>query len=266
MEQDFPKIGLGTWQLKPEICKQSVLTGLKLGYTLIDTAQAYKNEHSVGAALVESKIPRNQVIISTKIFPLRNRPKLLISGFQKSLEKLQTDYVDILFVHFPAFGYRPETTLKAMKELMDRGQVRAIGVSNFTLSLMEQALSVCPDIKFLQIELHPLLQQKKLRAFCAEKGIKVIGYSPLGHGNIKEVAELKAVAERTNLSVAQICLAWEAHHGVIPIPKSTSEKHMKSNLEAVDIKLSDEDVKTIDSIALQKRFVSPPFASPKWDD
>ncbi len=266
MQIHFPKIGLGTWQLKPDICKNSVLIALKLGYRLIDTAQAYKNEHAVGSALVESGIPRNQVILSTKIFPMRNRPKLLLSGFQKSLENLQTDYVDILFVHFPAFGYKPETTLNAMKELVDRGQVKAIGVSNFTLALMNAALSVCDSIKVLQIELHPLLQQKKLRNYCETRGIRIMGYSPLGHGNLGEISVLKEVADRNKLTVAQVCLAWEMAHGVIPIPKSTSEKHLKSNLDAQSIQLSAEDIQKIDSITIQKRYVSPPFASPKWDD
>lgn len=266
----LPKIGLGTWQMKPEICKKSVLSAIKLGYRLIDTAQAYQNELAVGEAisnaLSQKIVSRDELIIATKLFPLNNRASRIAKSVEKSLRKLQIKTIDILYIHFPKLGYHASTTLKEMGKLVDEGKVDQIAVCNFTIPLLEEALLVT-DKPLLgnQIEHHPLLQQKRLQEFLKQHKLKLFAYSPLGHGNIMDIPELKEIAQKHSISVAQVCLAWEINHNAIPIPKSTSEIHLKDNLEAMNIHLDLEDIQKIESIQTQKRFVNPPFASPKWD-
>jgi 2,5-diketo-D-gluconate reductase B len=266
----LPKMGLGTWQLSPEQAEFSVKKGIEIGYRLIDTAQAYKNEQGVGNALKATfettQFKRRDLIIATKVDVFNLKPKKVIPTTMVSLSKLQLDYVDLLYVHWPAFffGYRHETSLKEFSKLVDDGKVKNICVSNFSPKLIDDALAVCDKPIFAnQVEHHPLLQQREMRKYLKEKGINLVAYSPLAHGKIIGVPELEEIAKKHNVGVAQVSLAWLMNHGAIPIPKATSEKHLISNFESINLNLDTEDIAKIDSISIEKRTLNPPIVKPK---
>jgi 2,5-diketo-D-gluconate reductase B len=270
---EIPKIGLGTWQLTPDQAKYSVIKAIEIGYRMIDTAQAYKNEQGVGAGLAEvfqtTKIKREDLLIATKIDVFNLKAKKVRKTFNISLQKLQLDYVDMLYVHWPAFffGYKHKDTLHEFAALVDEGKVKHICVSNFNIQLLEEAQAVCPKPIFAnQVEHHPLLQQRELRSYLQQKKIHLVAYSPLGRGAIFGNPQLEAVATKHQTGVAQVALAWLMEHGAIPIPKATGEAHLRSNFESIKLTLDKEDIATIDGITVQKRMLNPPIVKPKkWD-
>ena len=257
----LPRMGFGTWTLKGTDCTKGVLKALEIGYRLIDTAQIYRNEAQVGAAIVENTVNRKDFILATKIFiGFSSVPKTVAA----SLKRLRTDYVDILYVHWPALRYNAKKTLPAFAKLVDEGKVRHIGVSNFGPKLCDEAIAACPKpIQANQIETHPLLQQKEMRDYLKQHDMYHVAYSPLARGHIGEVPEVVEVAKKHNVSPNQVSLAWLMHYGTIPIPKATSESHIRDNFRARDLKLDTEDVASIDSIKVEKRFVNPPGIAPR---
>lgn len=262
----LPKIGLGTWKLKSKDCFNSVLKAIEIGYRHIDTAQMYRNEHAVGDAISQETIDRKELIIATKLAIWRLRPGGVLSSTRKSLEKLKLDYVDILYIHWPApIFYRPKKTLKAMSQLVDEGKIKYIAVSNFTPKLIDKALAVCDKpIAANQVEHHPWLRQTEMREYLKEKDIYLVAYSPLARGKAFQIPELTQIAEKHKCSEAQVSLAWIMHHGAVPIPKGTGEDHVRDNFESLNLTLDAEDIELIDSIQKQKRIVNPPFIRPKW--
>ena len=265
----LPKIGFGTWQLKADQCKEGVLKAIDIGYRHIDTAQIYKNEEFVGEAISESTISRKDLIIATKIFISNYKPKKLKQSTYESLKKLNLDYVDMLYIHWPAITYRirAKSTLKAMSELVDEKKVKHICVSNFNPKLVDDAISLCDKpIAANQVECHPLLQQKVLREHLVNKNIYLVAYSPLIHGNLHKAEVLNRIATNYKVSTAQISLAWHISKGVIPIPKATSTEHIQDNFNSLNIQLEESDVKLIDEIKGEKRMLNPPrfILYPKW--
>lgn len=262
----LPKIGLGTYLLSPKQAATSVIKGLDIGYRMIDTAQIYKNEEGVGEGIEASWVNREQYFLATKIWIWNYSPSKLIKSAMKSLKKLHTDYVDILYLHWPAkFFYKPEKTLKALEQLVKDGYVKYIGVSNFNEPLIEQALSILEHpILANQVEHHPLLQQKKLRNYLNQKKIYLVAYSPLIRANLNLVPEIMQISNRIGNSPAQVTLAWEIAHGAIPIPKATGETHLRDNFESQKLQLNPEDIQKIDAITTEKRMLDYPLLRPNW--
>ncbi|MHA1323939.1 MAG: aldo/keto reductase [Candidatus Helarchaeota archaeon] len=265
-ELKLPRIGFGTWQLKPKDCINAVLKAIEIGYRHIDTAQMYRNEEAVGKAIQEATIDRKELIIATKLAIWRLRPGSVISSTNKSLKKLGLDYVDLLYIHWPApIFYRPKKTLKAMSKLVDEGKVKHIAVSNFTPKLIDKALEVCDKpIVAAQVEHHPWLRQEELRTYLKEKGMYLVAYSPLARGKVFKIPELTQIAKKHHASEAQVALSWIMQHEAVPIPKSTTEDHIRDNFEALNLILDPEDIQLIDSIQKQKRLINPPIIRPKW--
>lgn len=262
---NLPKIGFGTWQLSISQCKPAILTAIKSGYRLIDTAQIYQNEEGVGDALKESPVPRDELIIATKIWITNLDFENVLKSTENSLRKLQLSMVDLLYVHWPALKYNPQKTFKAFSQLVDQGKIRAICVSNFTPKLLDEAISFCDKPIFAnQVEHHPWLHQKELLEYCKQKKIAFIAYSPLGRANIFETSELVQIARNHQTTPAQVALAWEIQHGAIPIPKATREEHIKNNFEAIHLQLTPDEIQMIDKIKTQKRFINPFGIHPKW--
>ncbi|MBD3229344.1 MAG: aldo/keto reductase [Candidatus Lokiarchaeota archaeon] len=263
-ELKLPKIGFGTWQLKPKDCTDSVLKAIETGYRHIDTAQMYGNEAEIGQALAQETIDRKELIIATKLAIWRFRKKSVIKSTEKSLEKLNLDYLDLLYVHWPApIFYSHKRTLGAMSQLVDQGKVRHIGVSNFTRKLLDKAQEVCDKpIAANQIEHHPWLKQLEMRKYLREHDIYFVAYSPLIRGKVSEIPELNQVAEKHNCSEYQVSLAWIMNHDAVPIPKATSEDHIRDNYASLDVNLDDEDIEKIDSIEKEKRLLNPPIIRP----
>ncbi len=262
----LPKIGFGTWKLKPKDCVNSVLKAIEIGYRLIDTAQMYRNEHAVGEAISQETIDRKELIIATKLAVWRLRSSGVINSTRKSLEKLKLDYVDILYIHWPMpIFYRPKKTLKAMSQLVDEGKIKYIAVSNFTPKLIDEALAACDKpIVANQVEHHPWLRQTEMREYLKQKGMYLVAYSPLARGKVFEIPELKQIAEKHNCSESQVSLAWIIHHNAVPIPKGTGEDHIRDNFESLNLVLDAGDIELIDSIEKQKRMINPPIVRPKW--
>ena len=260
---DIPKLGLGTWQnTDPEECTNSVKTALELGYEHIDTAQIYENEEEVGEGLSKAEADREDYFLASKVWIDQLSPENVKSSTKESLEKLGVDHVDLMYIHWPSGDYSPQETLKAFKELIHGGEIKNIGVSNFTPEQLDRAMEIAPKhIIANQVEMHPLLQQEELLEKCREHNITLVAYSPLARGEVFNVEELNEIAEKHDVSEAQVSLAWLMEKdNVVAIPKATSEEHIKDNFESLDLELDEEDIQKIDSIEREGRMVNPDFA------
>ena len=254
------KLGIGTWQnTDPEKCKNAVKHALNIGYEHVDTAQIYKNEEYVGEGIEASDMDRDDFFLASKVWNSELSKRDVLSSTKESLEKLGVEYVDLMYIHWPSGEYSPENTLQGFKALKNRGLIEHIGVSNFGVEHLEEALEHA-DIYANQVEMHPLLPQKELLEFCKEHGVELVAYSPLARGEVFNVPEIQEVAEKHGVSEAQVSLAWIMEKGATPIPKSESPNHIEDNLKALELELDDEDVKKIDSIDQRKRMVDPEFA------
>ncbi len=260
---EIPELGLGTWQnTDREECVNSVKTALNIGYRHIDTAQVYGNEEEVGEGLEKAEVDREDYFLASKVWIDQLDPENVKASTEKSLEKLGVDFIDLMYIHWPAGDYSPQETLKAFKELIHSRDIRSIGVSNFTPEQLEKAMEIAPrHIISNQVEMHPLLQQEELLEKCREHGITLVAYSPLARGEVFNVPELKDIAEKHGVSEAQISLAWLMQkEGVVAIPKASSEKHIRDNYQSLELELDQEDIEKIESIDREERMVDPEFA------
>jgi 2,5-diketo-D-gluconate reductase B len=261
----IPKIGLGTYNLRGKKCSSSVLNALDIGYRFIDTAQAYFNEKDIGTALQQSSISRKDLIIASKVWISKLSPKRVKSSTLESLKKLKLDYLDIMYIHWPAGKYNPRKTIAAFQELLETEQIHAFAVSNFTPLLIDEIhKQYSIPIWGNQVEHHLFLHQNEMREYLTRKKMNMVAYSPLARGRVTKLPILQEMAKKYSKTPTQIALAWIIAHGVIPIPKSSSQEHLKQNYEARKICLSQDDIAQLDGIKKQKRLFSPPFLAPKW--
>ncbi len=245
----IPQIGLGLWLNKNEQeCKQAVKDALEIGYRHFDSAQDYKNEQFLGAALKESNFPRRDVFITTKIWNDNFWWDDLIPSFEESLKKLQTDYVNLLLLHFPVTETR-RPAWRRMEKIHKSGRAKAIGVSNYMIHHLEELLAECkvkPAVN--QIELHVFLQMPEVVEYCQKKGIVVEAYSPLARGHKMDNPVLVSIAKKHGKTTAQIMIRWCVDIGTVPLPKSTHKDRIKENIEVFDFKLDSDDMKKIKSL------------------
>ncbi|WP_338727855.1 aldo/keto reductase [Haladaptatus sp. DJG-WS-42] len=258
----MPLLGLGTWENKDQAqCAASVKTALEMGYRHIDTAQIYGNEEGVGRGIEQADVPREDIFLATKVWIDELAPEDVRASTEESLDKLGVDYVDLLYIHWPAREYEPEATLEAFKDLKADGKIRRIGVSNFEPEQLDTARDILGDAVFAnQVELHPLLPQHDLREYCDEHDIELVAYSPLARGDVFSVPELTAIAENHDASAAQVSLAWLREKGITAIPKATSEAHISDNWQSLNLDLSADEIAAIDDLDQTDRKVDPPFA------
>jgi diketogulonate reductase-like aldo/keto reductase len=264
---DCPRIGLGTWENSdPDQCEETVRNALKIGYRHIDTAQLYENETAVGNGINSSSVDRDEIFLATKVSFENLEHDQVISSTKQSLNELGTDYVDLLYVHWPAKYYEASKTLEAFRKLQDDDLIRYIGLSNFTPTLLDEARTVLDDnIYAHQVEMHPYLKQKHLHDDALKNDLKLVAYSPFRHGTIFDDTTVKEIAEDIGATPAQVLLAWLVQkESVYPIPKATGQKHLEQNFEAQNVSLSDDQRTRIESIERVDRYIDPPFA-PDWE-
>ena len=262
----IPRIGLGTWENKERVrTPTSIAKAIDLGYRHIDTAQVYFNEELVGQGIKQSGISRDEIFLATKVSPSFLQPADVKRTTSESISRLGVDYLDLLYIHWPAETYDPVTTLGAFDELLEEGVTRYIAVSNFTPSLLDEAISISRNpIIANQVEMHPLLQQDEMVEYTKRKNMHLVAYSPLAKGLIHNIPEIEEIAKRLEITTAQVSLAWLlSKEHVVPIPKATSEEHQRENLEALSINLSSDDIRLIESIEDEERIIDPYFA-PDW--
>ena len=248
----MPMAGIGTFLLTPDEAEASVVSALQNGYRLIDTANAYVNEKAVGRAMKKSGLQREEIFLETKLWPsFYEQP----DAVEKTLQRLDTDYIDLLLIHQPSGNYI--AGYQQMEKAYKAGKVRAIGLSNFNKEQVEEILSVC-EVKptVLQTELHPYHQEPELKAFLRENDIVPQAWYPLGHGD-KALLEEPLFAElgkKYGKSAAQIILRWHMQDGNIVIPGSKNPEHIKENFDLFDFALTDEEMNKIAAMNQNKRY------------
>jgi diketogulonate reductase-like aldo/keto reductase len=242
---EIPVLGFGVWQVPDGgDCERAVRWALEAGYRHIDTAQAYRNEGSVGRALRDSGVPREQVFITTKFYPARRDPVAEIEG---SLRRLGVDQVDLYIIHWPQRG--PTWAWPGMEAARERGFARSIGVSNFSAQELEQVVSIAstpPAVN--QIQFSPFEYRRALLAECEARGVAVEAYSPLGTGRHLRDPTVAGVAERLGRTAAQVLLRWCVQRDTIVLPKSTHQERIEANAQIFDFSLSDDDMATLDAL------------------
>ena len=263
----IPVLGFGTSQLGN--CGEIVATALKLGYRHIDTAWKYGTEAGVGEGIKASGVPRRDIFLCTKVSHEYLRAADFARSVEQSLKRLQTDYLDLLLVHWPSTDGIPlAETMGALAKAKRDGNTRHIGVANFNIALTEEAMRLCPEqLVTLQAEYHPYLDQSKVLAFCGRAGLVFTAYCPLGRGRLFQDPVIAEIAHARGRTVAQIALRWLVQQGnIAPIPRSSNPRHMAESLDIFDFALTEDEMRRI--FALKRpdgRIANPLGRAPKWD-
>ncbi len=264
---EIPAIGFGTSQLGN--CGEVVATALKLGYRLLDTAWKYGTEKDVGEGIKASGVPRQDIFLVTKVSHEYLRAADFARSVEESLARLQTDYVDLLFVHWPAIDGTPlAETMGALARAKREGKTRHVGVANFNIALTEEAIRLCPEpLSMLQAEYHPYLDQSKVLAYCRKSGLAFMAYCPLARGRLFKDPMLAGIAKEKGKTLAQVALRWLVQQGgIAPIPRSANPQHMAESLEVFDFELTGEEMKRISALKRPDgRIANPAGRAPAWD-
>lgn len=249
---EMPNFGLGTYLIKPDDAEVTVREGLKMGYRLIDTANAYSNERAVGRGIKASGVDRKEIFLSTKLWITEYENE---NAVDETLERLGVDYIDLLFIHQPGGNYMAGYRMleKAYKE----GKIKAIGISNFEGKYIGEILEKC-EIKpqVIQVEAHPYFTQDELRKTLDKENIKLMSWYPLGHGdsNLMNEEVFASLANKYNKTPAQIILRWHTQMGFIVIPGTKNVDHVRENFDIFDFKLTDDEMKEIEKVNKNERY------------
>jgi diketogulonate reductase-like aldo/keto reductase len=264
----IPLIGLGTWDLRGRTCARMVEQALRLGYRHIDTAEMYDNEREVGEGLHASGVNRNEVFVVTKVWPSHFAPRELERSAKESLARLRLADVDLLLLHWPNPQIPLADTIGALCNAKQAGLTRHIGVSNFTVGLIEEASRLASEpLVCDQVELHPYLDQSKVIAACRAHGLAVVAYSPIARGNATNDAVLARIGGGHGKSAAQISLRFLVQQRVAVIPRTSRVERLSENLAIFDFSLSRSEMSEIAALARRGgRIVDYAYSgSPKWD-
>ncbi len=249
----MPKIGLGVLFAKDDgEVEQAVKTAIGIGYRKIDTASAYQNEKGVGRAILKSEISRKDIFLTTKVWNSEQGYDGTLRAFDKSLKKLQTDYVDLYLIHWPVRTKFKET-YRAMEKIYAEGRARAIGVCNFGISQLEDLMqhsNIVPAVN--QVEMHPYLTQNGLRTFAQENQIQLEAWRPIMMGKVLHIPELVAIGNTYDKTPVQVTLRWLVQRGVAAIPKSITPKRIQENLDVFDFELTHDEMKLIEGLNQNK--------------
>lgn len=263
----LPALGFGTYKLYGQDAANAVDTALNAGYTHVDTAQVYENEEGVGDGIRKSGIARDKVFLTTKVWRDSFAQERVQESIDESLMRLQTDYVDLLLVHWPfpekPIGWMVEQIMKAR----DAGKTRYVGVSNFTVAQMKEAMAVSGGaILCNQVEYHPYLSQKPVLDYVRAEGIALTAYSPVARGDVFKDKMLAEIGAQYGKNAGQVTLRWHMQQdNVAAIPKSGTAENIRSNIEIFDFELSADDMKRIGALARPDGRQIDPAWGPKWD-
>ncbi|MET3596397.1 2,5-diketo-D-gluconate reductase A [Mesorhizobium shonense] len=243
----IPQIGLGVWQVDPDITSQVVRWGIEAGYRLIDTAEGYRNEEGVGEAIRAAGVPRAELFITSKLRNGGHQRDAALRSFDDTMQKLGIDQIDLFLIHWPVPSQNNYVEAwKTLVELKQAGRIKSVGVSNFNQDHLERIIGetgVTPAVN--QIELHPRFQQRDKREFHAKHGIRIESWSPLGSGRLLADPTLEGIAKKHGKSVAQVIIRWHLQQGLVVIPKSIHRDRIAANFDVFDFELDGGDMETI---------------------
>lgn len=255
---EIPTLGLGTWDLRGDEGLRAIESALAMGYRHIDTAEMYENHEIVGEAI--SGYERAELFITSKVDSPHLHYDDVLAVCDAALLELGTDYLDLFLIHWPNPDVPMPQTFDALQHLVERGKIRDLGVSNFQPHRLRMALDITPHpIANNQVELHPYLWQQELVELCHENNVTVTAYAPLARTKILHDETIQMIADKHDVTPAQVSLRWLLQKGCIVIPRSTSEEHLRQNMDLFDWSLSGVDVAAIDDIPHQERVVNPSF-------
>lgn len=262
----MPAIGLGTWELRGRDCVRLVQDAVTIGYRHFDTAQSYENEAEIGEGLRASGLPRNEAFVTTKIWPANHAPADFARAFKDSLTKLKLDHVDLLLLHWPSKEVPLADTIGALCKVKTEGGARHIGVSNFTVALLDDAVRLSSEpIACNQIEVHPYLDQSKVIAACRRHGVAVVAYSPVARGRLTDDGVLAAIGKRHGKTAAQVSLRFLVQRGLGAVPRTSKVERLKENFAIFDFELSDTEMKEIAALSSKSHRVVNVAVAPVWD-
>lgn len=263
----IPALGFGTFQLEGTVARDQVARALDAGYRHVDTARVYGNEREVGEGLARASVPRDRVFLTSKLWPDDFRPEDVARATRASLSDLGTEHVDLMLLHWPNPEVPVAETLGALERAREEGLIRHYGVSNFTVPLFEEAADAAPRaLATNQVEFHPLLDQRRVRAAARAHGAAVTAYSPLAQGKVAQEPVLREIAEAHGATPAQVSLAWIlAGPDLVAIPRSSKPERVEENLAATELSLSSSELEALDALRERhERVIDPDFA-PVWD-
>jgi 2,5-diketo-D-gluconate reductase B len=262
----LPKLGLGTFRMQGDACRRAVESALGLGYRHIDTAEMYGNEEAIGAAIAGSRVARNDLHVTTKVWHENLAPDAIRRAFDASCKKLRLDHIDLYLVHWPSRNMNLPDIFETLMKLKQEGRTRAIGVANFTTALLKTVVEeIKAPIACDQVEYHVMLDQSRLRQYLTAKSIPLVAYCPLTQGRVASEEVLIGIGRKHNASAAQVALKWLLDQdGVAAIPKASRAESQQANLDALKVRLDDDDRKAIAALPKDRRCVNPAFG-PAWD-
>lgn len=258
---NIPLLGFGTWQITGETCVEAVSRALEVGYRHIDTADRYGNHHEVGKAVRNSGIKREEIFLTTKVWYTNLGYKQVLESAKRFLDELQTNYLDLLLIHWPNRQTPIDETFAAFTELVNTGVIKRFGVSNFTIHHLEDVLAAGYTPYCNQVELHPTFNQKELVEFCEDRNIKVVAYSPLGMGEDLNNPAVIELAKKYSVSPAQVILNWIISRGIVAIPKSSNPERIEDNWKSQDWKMERADIEKMNGIPQGPRLLTT-----SWQD
>ncbi len=256
---EIPYVGLGVFLMKnPEETENAIRAAIDTGYRSIDTAAVYENEESVGKAIKETTVSRDELFVTSKVWNSDQGYDSTLKAFEESLKRLDMDYLDLYLIHWPVQG-KYKDTWRALERLYSEGVVKSIGVSNFHQHHLEDLLSSSNEVPVLnQIELHPRLNQHELRAYCASQQIAVEAWSPIARGKLLDDPTLMEIGNKHGKTSAQVILRWHLQNDVIIIPKSVNPERIKENGDLFQFTLTDREMEQIDALNKNERFFADP--------
>jgi 2,5-diketo-D-gluconate reductase B len=261
----IPIVGLGTWALRGRDCARLTEQAIRIGYRHIDTAQMYDNEREVGEGVRASGL-RDQIMVTTKVQPTMLAPHDLERSVKESLARLRLDVIDLLLIHWPNPRVPLAETLGAMAKMKREGYTRQIGVSNFTVALVEQANKISREpLVCNQVECHPFLDQDKVIRACREHGMAVVAYSPIARGGAQGNKVLERIGRAHGKTAAQVCLRWLVQQGIVVIPRTSRTERLEENFMLFDFELSDAEMREIAGLARPGGRIVDWTWSPHWD-